>query len=625
MRRALSLVMFLALAAPLAGAHAAVPQGRTGAAQEIHRIDAQIARANRLMSEWRFSEAFHIAESLYQAHPGLPAVEYLAGKAKFYQQDYAGAVALMTRATAGHPTDDPILRYAEATGKITRGYVSRSSAHFEVRVPKGVDEILLPYALDTLEKAYRNVGGDFDWYPKRRVVVEVYPSAADLSAATGLTVKAIKTSGTIAICKHDKLMITNPGSLLRGYSWLDTVTHEYVHFVIMHVSHNTVPIWLHEGLAKFEETRWDGAGGRAISPYAEGLLAQAIAGKRKFITFKQMYPSMALLPSQDDTALAFAEVESAVSWIVKDHGGYPTIRKLMAELKDGKTVPQAIKGALGLSLDGFQAAWRTWLKRRPLHTDPAATARHLTFKGDAPRAGKKASGDADVDDPKARRFAHLGELLRMRGREKAAAVEYRKAYALVGPKAPLLSDKLALTLMNLKDYDAARKILEAAVAPNPTFVTTYVHLGRLYFLMKKWDLAEQAYVKAVGINPFDPEIHAGLATLYKQQGQDALMKREAQVYGRLKQAQADGWSQDDAGAAPTAPEGDVGWLSIQSTPWARVIVDGHDSGMTTPVFRLALAPGDHHLVLQSDDGQQKKTVQVKITKGDENKLTVKLD
>ena len=40
-RRALSLVMFLALAAPLAGAHAAVPQGRTGAAQEIHRIDAK--------------------------------------------------------------------------------------------------------------------------------------------------------------------------------------------------------------------------------------------------------------------------------------------------------------------------------------------------------------------------------------------------------------------------------------------------------------------------------------------------------------------------------------------------------------------------------------------------------
>jgi hypothetical protein len=43
---------------------------------------------------------------------------------------------------------------------------------------------------------------------------------------------------------------------VHGYPWLDTLAHEYTHFIVSRVSHNTVPIWFHEGLAKFEERRW---------------------------------------------------------------------------------------------------------------------------------------------------------------------------------------------------------------------------------------------------------------------------------------------------------------------------------------------------------------------------------
>ena len=46
--------------------------------------------------------------------------------------------------------------------------------------------------------------------------------------------------------------------LTTGYDWLDTVSHEYVHLVVSRKSRNTVPIWMHEGLAKYLESRWRG-------------------------------------------------------------------------------------------------------------------------------------------------------------------------------------------------------------------------------------------------------------------------------------------------------------------------------------------------------------------------------
>ena len=65
------------------------------------------------------------------------------------------------------------------------------------------------------------------------------------SRATSLTIRQIETSGTIAVCKYHRLMIISPLAAASGYSWADTLAHEFIHLVIQK-SRNTVPIWLHE-------------------------------------------------------------------------------------------------------------------------------------------------------------------------------------------------------------------------------------------------------------------------------------------------------------------------------------------------------------------------------------------
>src|SRR5262249_26580180 len=138
---------------------------------------------------------------------------------------------------------------ALSTAEATHGFVEQRSpeGHFIVRHAPGKDELLLPYAFEALESAYREVGQhDFGMGENDRIRVEIFGEVKDLAKVSTLTLKEIETSGTIALCKFNRLMIVSPRALGRGYPWQDTLTHEYTHFVVSRVSRNTVPIWFHE-------------------------------------------------------------------------------------------------------------------------------------------------------------------------------------------------------------------------------------------------------------------------------------------------------------------------------------------------------------------------------------------
>ena len=70
-------------------------------------------------------------------------------------------------------------------------------------------------------------------------------------------------------------MITSPLNVANGYTWADTIAHEYIHLVVSKMTHNEIPIWLHEGIAKFYESAWKSQPGEALSAYSERLLAEA--------------------------------------------------------------------------------------------------------------------------------------------------------------------------------------------------------------------------------------------------------------------------------------------------------------------------------------------------------------
>lgn len=506
-----------------------------------HR-DETLMAAQRLVAEWRVEAAAQLLAPLIASRSRDPEMELVRGQLQFYQGDYDGAVRSLRAGLAGlrlPPAESQELRsiseLAAASAEVTRGFAEQRSpgGHFVIRYRRGRDEILVPYAAEALEKAWAALGEDFAGIadaeaarPAGPVRVEIYEDITDLARVSTLTIKEIETSGTIALCKWNRLMIVSPRALLRGYPWIDTLTHEYTHYIVTRVARGTVPIWLHEGLAKFEERRWRGPSGGGLTPTLESLLAGALA-KKRFITFEQMSPSMAKLPSQEDTALAFAEVYSVVEYL-HSKLGWAGLRRLLSELAHGNGDKGALAAVYGGPFVEFDRAWKSWLRSRKLRTRAGMYTPRLRFKKTpgqpAAQAGRSGSPPApqddddsgEIGDPKARSFVRLGGLLRARGRLLPAAMEYEKAQGILGAGHPLLALKLGRTYLELGDLDHAISSLEPARESYTDLPGINAALGSAW--LKKGEVRKAVpYLEAaIATSPFDPSIHCGLVQAYKQ-------------------------------------------------------------------------------------------------------------
>ena len=217
----------------------------------------------------------------------------LKAQLRFYQGEYDAALGIIDSLDDQFDPDDR--EFKQFTAEVvaakeeTKDHVEVRSedGNFIIRHAPGQDAVLVPLMLDALPKMRERLGDRFGLKPEHPVVVEVYPTAASLGHVTGLGAEAIENSGTIAICKFNRLMITSPAALVRGYGWLDTLAHEYVHLLVNKLAGPVVPIWLHEGIAKYHESFWASDEAPTLHPGQESIVASALADSQ-LITFDEM-------------------------------------------------------------------------------------------------------------------------------------------------------------------------------------------------------------------------------------------------------------------------------------------------------------------------------------------------
>ena len=504
----------------LAGAAAARP------------ADPSLLKVNRLLLESRIEEADAALRPIESSRASDPSVLLLRGEILFQLGSYDESAKILRKAVADGrlPAAElsegrAMLELATATAEATRGLVEQRSpsGHFVFRYRRGKDEVLIPYASAALDKAWTALASDFAdssdpqaAAPTAPVRVEIYEEIADLARVSTLTLHEIETSGTIALCKWNRLMIVSPKALLRGYPWLDTLTHEYTHYIVSRAGRGQVPLWVHEGLAKFEEKRWRGPSGGGLSPAMEQLLSTALQ-KKRLISFEQMSPSMAKLPSQEDTALAFAEVYTFIEYL-HVRAGFGGIRTLIRSLADGLGEARAMQTAFGVPFDELDHGWRGYLRGRKTRSRSGLLTEKLRFRkpGTSKTATAEDDESGDISDPKVRGFVRLGGLLRARGRLQAAAFEYEKAASQAGAPHPLVGLKLGRTYLDQNDAERAVAALELPSEQYPDWAGLQAALGTAY--LRKGDLtkAETALEAAVATSPFDPNVHCGLKAIYEQ-------------------------------------------------------------------------------------------------------------
>jgi tetratricopeptide (TPR) repeat protein len=501
---------------------------------------ARIQNLEQYLEDWDVAGAkAELAELEKLAPADIEPVRYFRGRIAFEEGEYQKA---FDELSASGVRDKPgsWLRLVKDTRDLVKDHQRAESAHFIFLYPKGKDGVLVPWALEALEGIHAALAKDLGHTPTGKIRVEIVSSATELAKVSTLSREAIRTTGTIAICKFNKLMVTSPKAVVRGYDWLDTLAHEYVHLVVSQKSRNTVPIWMHEGLAKYLESRWRGPAGGAMTPSTLALLGSRVRSNT-LVPFEKMHPSMALLPTAEDAATAFAEVFFAMH-LVDTESGPGALARLLAEMGRGSSDKAAVEAVTKKKWPEFERAWMAHLKKQPYPKElipPSAHEKKQLIEGQADgkdKDGKKKKpqrdvsfGDfAEVAETPARKAAHLGELMRERRRMGAAAEHYQKAYALVGDRYESVSNKYALTLLELKRFDEAEKVLQGSLVTHPGSAATNTHLARIALRAKKFDVVKKASLDALAVNPFDPEVHVSLYLGAKKLGDDALSQRAVQ-------------------------------------------------------------------------------------------------
>jgi tetratricopeptide (TPR) repeat protein len=496
-------------------------------ARRDRTVAGDVIKAYRFLQTARLDDARALLAELQKRAPDTHEVKWLTAELAFQTGDYAGAVKQLDKVPdeAVEGLAGQTRKLAASTLSVTETFAEAKSphGHFVIRYAPGPDATIAGLAGEVLDRAWEVVGQDLGMKPSDPIRVELLGAPADLAKLSPLTETDIETTGTIALSKYNKLMVVSPRATVFGYPWMDTLAHEYTHLVVSRLSHDAVPVWLQEGLARLEQTRWRRPPELQLSATEQALLTAGLR-KGRLITFEEMHPSMAKLPSQEAAALAYAEVYTLVGWM-QGKIGYRGIRDALIAQRDGKSARRAVAEVLGMSWTAVEKEWRT----------------HLKIGDTKARAGKPvkfAKGGVDSENigleqvnTRARKHARLGGMLRARGQNDAAVIEYEKALTS-GPE-PFVAGKLARTLIELGRFDRAIELATPLVAADAHDAVAAVTLGMARSARHQWPEAITAYEQALGVSPFDPTTRCGLAEAYAQM-KDSRAGRERTACDQLK-------------------------------------------------------------------------------------------
>ena len=493
-------------------------------------VDAWPALAERFdlaVNAWDLAGA----EAALASMPRGSARDVKAGVLAFHRATYPEAESLLAGAVASGqlPSAGALQEEAQHYLALARGAQRALGPARELTSPDGQvvavfanakDELLAPYLFAAMKEARRALGADLGIEPDHPVRFEIIDDAVKLALVSPLTKQNVYTTGTVGITKYRRIIMVSPRVMLYGYGWLDTAVHEYVHYLITLKTRNRAPVWLQEGLAKLLETRWRAADPLPLEPPARKLLAKALASG-DLVAFSEMYPSLAMLPSQERAALAYAQVQSMLGVLREERGG-DGVGDLLRRVALGEDAEAALAAAWGDSFERFYAHWQETMRKRTAGKGGGALKK-LQFIAPEQQAAAEAGEDlsllgdvfSHLGGGAARQHARLGVLLTLRGHLGPAAREYEKARA-ADPKVrddPKLARRLGELYLQLGQPTRAVPLLKRAGEDDPEQPNLAAAEGRALRLVGEFAAARDALARAVRVNPFIPGLHCDLAAV----------------------------------------------------------------------------------------------------------------
>jgi hypothetical protein len=436
-----------------------------------------------------------------------PALAVERARLAIYELDCDGANVILSRPDLQKSDAGELLTdIARGCQRVTASLVvdKDEARGVEIRWQDEHDRPLGPLLIDTVVRARDALTRDLgvDWPRPTRVVV--VRDLLSLSAMTGLPYKSAQTTGTVAVAKWGRITLLSPRASPHGYIWRDTIAHELTHLAVTRASRDQAPLWLQEGVAKREESRWRDPGPFDDRPTPDAVVAKGFE-LGLGLPLDRLGPSIAMLPSADAAMVAFAEVTSFVRFYAQN-AGEGALPKLLHELRSGKDPDEALIAASGSDRKAWDTRWRSYVTSRPREPLPALFGldgdRHSASRMRDLRDRTRLAELLLARDPRANAGAALMELDRI---ELAGAPASGEGWDRV------IGDPSVRWVRARALEEAGRREEAAPLVADPHQVLTsfgpwWAVRGRWARLSGDEGTAASSFVEAVGADPLDVEV-----------------------------------------------------------------------------------------------------------------------
>lgn len=391
----------------------------------------------------------------------------------------------------------------------TKKVQKKSSEHFQVSWVNPRDEVIADALLFHLELARKKLEPSFSEAMKKssqKVPVEIYPELESFSQVSGLSLARFRSTGTIALTLDQRLMLLSPINLVTGYSWAETVVHEYIHYLIREISPQSIPIWLHEGVAQlFQEYPYHLDA--QLKPSQWGLFKKRRAAKQ-LLDLKTLREPFPYRKTPEEAELAYIQALLFSKWLDKKCG----VLTLIQSMRDRASEEKGLESCTGEKFQKLESEFLSKIMAEvkvPSGSDVEFYARDFSEDDPLEAEGKKADKDS-------RDLALLSTKIMDQGRYRAAALEMKRALKMTPVSPPSWQRHLAIALQKANRDSESRQVLQELVKSYPGDAGAWFLLGQLDLKKDSYEKSYQAFLRAFYQNPFLEGLSDSMEAIYQR-------------------------------------------------------------------------------------------------------------
>jgi tetratricopeptide (TPR) repeat protein len=213
-----------------------------------------------------------------------------------------------------------------------------------LRLHKDETEVLEPYVLDLVNRTIDTYTKRYGFALKEPVIVELYPDHDDFA----VRIAGLPGIGLLGVTFGYLVAMDSPtGRADDDFHWGTTLWHEMAHVFTLEATNHLVPRWFSEGVSVFEEWSTGPLPGRHIPVPVLMAIKEG-----KFLPVAELDRGF-IRPTYEEQVIVSYMQAGLTCEFIAGRFGQEGLERMLAEFGKGKTTPEAIETALGISPGQF--------------------------------------------------------------------------------------------------------------------------------------------------------------------------------------------------------------------------------------------------------------------------------